>query len=174
MNKSKLLTLILLICVCFFMGACGNSKETIIEDFLTEFYTVDSVEDFDMMEYQMTYFESENVKKLKSYMTDEAFKKLTAPRDHMILVMAANFKNIDISISDINVEEYSKTESDIVYNYKAKLTFEEDKSNEEYNVSGQITLNKVQGDMIITKVNKIDIPNKIFEVHKEMTKPKDN
>ncbi|MFA9398239.1 MAG: hypothetical protein ACERKV_08235 [Clostridiaceae bacterium] len=162
-SKRNWLAVSLLIIGLVGMVGCGsNSKKSkkLIENYINKIYVIENYKDMDIEKINDLYPDDEYTKEIKAMMTDESFEEFVVIHPDLTLKQWAIDKHCNISIKDIKIEESFKKDDDtIVYNYTAVATlkFADSGEEKEENIMGQVSINKISGDMKIVKPNLVDL-----------------
>ncbi|MGH4125009.1 MAG: hypothetical protein ACREV6_18995 [Clostridium sp.] len=160
----------LLLCIVFsssLLIGCKSNKEAgdevIIKEFVTKMYTLEDYKTVDMAKVNLEYPKDQYTNEIRKISTESAFEGFILDRIKYIYIDHLSAVHINSKVASISIDQQSsENDGSIVYNYKAKLklTFTETKVEKEEEVGGQLTLNKVKNNWVITRFNKVELIKK--------------
>ena len=159
--------LLVIVVASLLLVGCSSNKEAnpeaVVKDFVTKMYTLEDYKTVDMAKVNLEYPKDKYTNEIRKISTESALEEFIADRIIYIYIDHLYALHINSKIISISVDQQSsEKDGSIVFAYKAKLklTFADTKVEKEEEVGGQLTLNKVKNNWVITKFNKVELIKK--------------
>lgn len=157
--------LLCIVVTTLLLGGCSSNKEAnpeaVVKEFVTKMYTLEDYKTVDMEKVNLEYPKDQYTNEIKTISTESALEEIIVNRTKLIYIDYLCTLHINSKITSITIDKQtSETDGSTLYSYKAKLklTFVDTKVEKEEEVLGQLTLNKVKNNWVITRFNKVEIP----------------
>lgn len=158
MKFKKLIPMLLIIVIIpLFLIGCSkaSTEEKLTEDFLHALYDIEDYTKVDLNEFIDKFPNDQYTLRYKELLSDDAFKAITSDRVNYAYLshLVANKTNSKF----VELKDFKRSDTDKVYNFKAIINLNNVEKNTQDDVEliGQVTIDKVDAKLIISQVNKL-------------------
>ena len=161
--KRMLSIILILVLTTLSLTGCGfrkNSPESLIGEFISEMYNVKDYKKIDLNKLTWDYPKDDYTNAIGKLSTKDALDTFAINRYQLEYITYCCKLHVNSEVISKKINQYTtKKDGSIVYTYngKVKLTFTDENKQEEEDINGQITVNKIDNKWIITKFNYVSV-----------------
>lgn len=170
--KKKITILLILTIITLLLASCGNINKTnksqedkpdsVIKEFIVKMYKLDDYKKVNIEKLNIEYPKDKYTNELRKATTEKALTPFINDRMQLSYIMNCCNLHINSKVISTSIYKYtSEKDGSLVYNFdgKTKLTFVDKNKQKEEDVSGQLTVKKINNKWTIVQINRVDIEN---------------